>query len=110
MGNAWSLYQIAVMFLRLVLSMFFAPCQFRDVVLLTYSKSDDLSDNNMEGYITFKDTKKGVFRTVEVLDRKYFVVQGSNMYYYSKKQVVLLLLGMLTLHLFSVSIATTGLP
>lgn len=57
-----------------------------DVVTLQYRKSDDLSENNMQGYLDLKGTKKVLFRTVNVLDRKYFVVQGADLYYYHTKE------------------------
>ena len=43
--------------------------------------------NNMDGYLTFKEVKKGKIFSAEAWTRQYFVVRGSDMYYYKKKEV-----------------------
>ena len=42
--------------------------------------------NNMDGYLTFKEVKKGKIFSAEAWTRQYFVVRGSDMYYYKKKE------------------------
>lgn len=55
--------------------------------MLNYRKSDDVSENNLDGYLDLKETKKVFFRTVNFWERKYFVLQGSDLYYYHTKEV-----------------------
>ena len=46
---------------------------------LTTEPRSELSVNRMEGYLTIKESKNWV--------REYFVLQGSDVYYYHKKEV-----------------------
>jgi hypothetical protein len=41
----------------------------------------------MDGYLTFKESKKGKIFSTEAWTRQYFVVDGSDLFYYRKKEV-----------------------
>jgi hypothetical protein len=58
-----------------------------DLVTLKYNKSVDIAENEIEGYLALKGKKTFFFRTVEFWERYYFVLEGSDVYYYHSKEV-----------------------
>lgn len=53
-------------------------------------KPTESNKNRMDGYLTFKESKKGKIFSSEAWTRQYFVVDGSDLFYYRKKEDYLL--------------------